>query len=144
MDIFRRHIFQINLIDFRTVIHIIGHPRRRGNIIHRQLRRPFQFRTMNGCAGQPMSRRHAPTLCIDFPYFLNDLKQPRPSGNTIGLQGRRNRKTDGFLCPAGICNDQIHRHRVQPALDRFYRSIEGFQINGYIGRFFHDSELSPL
>ena len=42
-DVFRCDIFSVNLIDARTVFHIIGHARRRDHEIHRQRRVALQL-----------------------------------------------------------------------------------------------------
>ena len=44
---------------------------------------------------------------VDCPYSLDDLKQPRSAGDSVGFQRRGNGKADRLFCPALIGNDKI-------------------------------------
>ena len=76
---------------------------------------------------------------IDLRNLLHHLKQPGPSGNTKGLQGRGDRQTNGLFRTAAVSYHQIGGHRVQTPLDALHGGIEGFQVNGCIGSGFHSS-----
>ena len=110
MNIFRRHIFQIYIIDPRTVFHIKCHPRRCRNI--------RQFRLTGFSAA------------VYLFYFLNHFKKPGSSRNPIFFQGWRNCQADGFFRAAFIRHHQIGGQRnIKSTLHTFYGCIKWFQIN---------------
>ena len=123
-DILRRHITQINFVNPRAVLHIIGHPRRRNNKIQRQLRLGLQL-----CIGArrtaklPAGSSKAP--CGIYPlYMLLHLKQASASGNAIAFQRGRHRQANSFIRPPFIRHYQISIERIKPALTTFYRRIK--------------------
>ena len=71
----------------------------------------------------------AKPLRIDLLNTLKHFKKPRPAGNAICFQGRRNSQTDRFLRPAFIRNHQIGGQRIELALNAFDRSIKAFQVD---------------
>ena len=85
MHIFRCDIFQINLIDIRTVTHISSHLRFGYNVIQlksrigiqflRQIRFPFKF----------LRAEAFQTVGINHLYLLNHFKKSRSSRNTVRL-----------------------------------------------------------
>ena len=134
MDILRRDIFQIDLIDSRADLHIPAHLRRRGDIIDGVLRMPCKLIRKDGAAGQCASPHTASAPFIFLRDLLDRLKQPRPARYADRFQGRRHRKADRFLGAARIRDDQIGIERVKPALHALDRSIKRFQINTDIDR----------
>ena len=104
MNIFRRHIFQIYIIDPRTVFHIKCHPRRCRNV--------RQFRLTGFSAA------------VYLFYFLNHFKKPGPSRNPIFFQGWRNCQADGFFRAAFIRHHQIGGQRIKSTLHTFYGCIK--------------------
>ena len=78
VHILRCHIFQVDIVNARTIFHVMCHPRLRRNIIQCKLRvclhlrilirRPGKF--ASGCSRQP--------LAVDLFHPLHDLEQPRP------------------------------------------------------------------
>ena len=104
MNIFRRHIFQIYIIDPRTVFHIKCHPRRCRNI--------RQFRLTGFSAA------------VYLFYFLNHFKKPGSSRNPIFFQGWRNCQADGFFRAAFIRHHQIGGQRIKSTLHTFYGCIK--------------------
>ena len=124
MDILRRNIFQIDLIDLAADLHITRHLRRRNNIVQRQRRILFQIRSLAGCSRKLVPRSILPAPGIDFPDLLHHLKQPRPSRDIISLQRRGDRKADGLLRPAFIRHYQICSQRVKSPFHALHGSIE--------------------
>ena len=53
------------------------------------------------------AERLVESFLIDFLDSLHDLKQSGASGNTIGFQRGRDRKTDRFLGARFVCDDKI-------------------------------------
>ena len=102
MNILRRHITQIEIVNSGAVIHVERHARRCDLI------------------SQPLFRMPR----IHFFYFLYDLKEPRSSRNAIGFQGRRYRQTDCLFRALGVCHHKVGRKRIQPTFHALYRCIE--------------------
>ena len=46
-------------------------------------------------------------LLVDFLHPLHHFKQPGAATDAVGLKGRRDRQTDGFLRPGGIRNNKV-------------------------------------
>ena len=124
MDIFRSDILKVYLINLTTDLHIMCHLWRSDHIIHCQRRILFQLRVLAGRTAKLMPRCSLTAQCVDFPDFLHYFKQSRPARDSIGLERRRDRKTDCFLRPALIRYHQICCHRVQPPLHTLYRGIK--------------------
>ena len=135
MDILRGDIFQVHLIDLAADLHIARHLRRRCHKIHRKRGIPLQLRSLAGRPCKLPSRRALPPGCIDLPDFLFHLKEPRPAGDAVSLQRRRDSKADRLLCTAPVSHHQIRCHRIQSPLHTFDRGIKRFQV---------DRDISPL
>ena len=125
MDILRRDILQIDIIDFGALFQIKSHARRSRNIGHRKLRMGIKLMFIIGFPDKLMAGGRLSSLCIDFLYGLNDLKQPGSSGNTVFFQGRCDREADCFLRLPRIRNNQIRRQRVQLPADTLHGGIKG-------------------
>ena len=133
MDILRGRVLEIDVIDARAVVHIIRHAGRGDDIVKLQGGIVFKLRGIGGFARKAVARGFRPPPGIDTPDRLHDLKQPRPPGNPVGFQRRRNRKADGLLRAALVRHDQIGCQRVLPQLPALDGGIEAFQINRDIG-----------
>ena len=144
MHILRRKIFQIHLINLRGDFHIVGHLRRRNNIIQCHVGRIFEYIGITAAACQFMPRSLSATGGIHFSDSLYHLKQSRSSRNTVSFQCRRHCQTDCLLCSAGISHHQACCHWILATLNALHRCIKRFQINGDICFFLHDCcLLSP-
>ena len=132
MDILRRHMPQVNLVDARAVVHIQRHARRRSEKIHLPVRMRFQFFRQPGLSGKTASGCKPAPPCIDFIHFLNRFKQSGASRHTQRLQWRRYRQADCLFRTGGISHHQMRFQRIQPALHAFHRRIKGFQVDGNI------------
>ena len=141
VDILRRHVTQIDLVDAGAVLQVAGHAGRRHNVIHRQLRRAFQQGSVVGGAGKNASGRALPAYGVDSGDLLHHLEQTWPSRQTAGLQGGRNRKADGFFGTGGVRHHQMGGQRVQPTLHTLHRGKKGFEIDGDIGPLLHGDPL---
>jgi hypothetical protein len=64
-------------------------------------------------------------VSVDCPYSLDDLKQPRPAGDSVGFQRRGNGKADCLFRPALIGNNEIGGHGIKVAIHAFHGGIEG-------------------
>ena len=133
MDILRGRVFEIDVIDARTVVHIIRHAGRGDDAVKLQGRIVFKRRCIGGFAREGMSRGFRAPPGIDALYLLHDLKEPRPPGDAVGLQRRGNCKADGLLRAALIRHDQIGCQRILSQLPALDGGIEAFQINRDIG-----------
>ena len=139
VHVFRRNVFQINLIYPRAVFHIIGHPGRRNEIIQFQPAVRRQCRGKMGFPGKSPARSLSAALGVDLLYPLNHLEQPGPSRNFPGLQRRGNRQADGLLRAAFVRHHQQRIHGIQLSFHAFHRSIKGLQVNGDIRLLLHAS-----
>ena len=139
MDVLRLDVLEVDLIDARAVLHVVGHARRRDNIFQRQRGVLRELRSAVGRTGKRPPRRGAEALGVDGAHALDDLEQPRPSGHAHGLQRGRDGQADRLFCAPFVRNDQMGIHGIQSALDALNRSIEGFQVDGDIGPLFHAS-----
>ena len=129
MNVFRRHISQIDTVNPPAVFHIQGHPGGRRNIGNGIFRMLLQLHGITGRTGKGMSGHLPQTFGIHFPDPLNHLEQSRPSRNPIGFERWRDRKADGLLGTALISHHQIHGKRVESPLHRLHGGIKGLQIN---------------
>lgn len=74
-DVFRRDIFQVDIVNPGAVLHVVSHARRGDNEINRKVRIIQQLGMKVGGPFQPMPRRVMLPSGIGFPYSLLDLKQ---------------------------------------------------------------------
>ena len=85
-DVLRGYVFQIQVVDSGAVFHIVGHPGRGHDVVHRQFRMGSQFPGRAGAAGQPLPRC-GPAACLVYRrHPLHHLKQPCPAGDAAGFQ----------------------------------------------------------
>ena len=127
VDILGGYVLEIDLIDPRAVLHIVRHTRRRNDIGHGKRRICFQLVDIIRLTHELACL--APALVVYFFHLLNDLKQPRATGDAEGFQGGRNGKSYGLLCPSLVGNHQIGRHRIELALNALNGGIERLQID---------------
>ena len=112
MDIFGRDVFQVGIVDSGAVLNIESHPGRSGNVGKLQLRMFCKRRGMIRRAGKLPVRGLSSSPGVHFFYFLYDFKKPCPAGDAVSLQGGGHGKTDGLLCPFGVCHHQMSGKRV--------------------------------
>ncbi len=124
MDVLRRNILQVNLINPGTVFHIQGHPGRRHHVGKFQGSIGPQLGVIAGSAGKSPPRRFGPPPIIFLPHLLNHLEQPGPSRNPIGFQRGRYCQADSFFRTALICHHQIGNQGVHIPLHALHRCIE--------------------
>ena len=127
MDILGSNVFEIDIIDPSAVFHIVSHSRRCCDITESQGGGSFKFYGVIRFAVEFMTRCIVFTLPIDLFNLLDYLKQSCSAGDTVSFQRRRNRKADGFLCPADICNHKIGRQRIKPARYALNGGIKAFK-----------------
>ena len=132
MNVLRRYILEINLIDVAAVLHIVCHSGRGHDVIQLLFRVAFQLHIVTGAAIKGFSRRPLLPQRIDLTHPLDHFKESGPAGYAVGLQRRCHRQADGFFGPAGIRHHQIGGQRVQFPLHTLYGSVKGFEINGDI------------
>jgi len=126
MDILGSNVFEIDIINPSAVFHIVSHPRRRGNITESQGGVSCKFNGVIRFAIEFMTRCIVFALPIDLLNLLDYFKQSCSAGNTVGFQRRRNRKADGFLGSADICNHKIGCQRIKPPSHTFNGGIKAF------------------
>ena len=126
--IFGGHVFQIDVIDFCAPFDIMGHPGWGNHVIQGQFRVRFHARVMPGGAGELPSWSVPPPLGVHLRHPLYYLEQPCAAGDAIGFQGRCDRQTDGFLCPALVRHHKIGGQGVQAALNALDGSVKTSEI----------------
>ena len=67
MDVLRGNIVEINFVDARAVLDVVGHAGRSGYIVHLPVRMSFQINVRHRFPGQPVSVRFASALGVYFP-----------------------------------------------------------------------------
>ena len=132
MNVLRRHILEINLIDVAAVLHIVCHSGRGHDVIQFLFRVAFQLHIVTGAACKGFSRRPLLPQGVDLTHPLNHFKESGPAGNAVSLQRGCHRQADGFFRPAGVRHHQIGGQRVQFPLHALHGSVKGFEINGDI------------
>ena len=142
VQILRRDVFEIDLVDLCGGLHIKGHPRRRDDIVQRKGGLLPKCVRIAAAAGK-LPPGGGPPRSIDGGRALHDLKQPRAPRNAVGLESGGHGKADSLFRPALVRDDKMRSQRIQPARHAFDRSIKGFQINGKIAGTCH-TESPPL
>ena len=126
MDVLRGYILQIDLINLGGNIHVVGHAGRSDDIIQGQGRIGADEPIVIFPDIQLVLRIGPLPGFVHGGHLLHHLKESGPAGNTIGLQGRRHRQTDGFFRAGGIGHHQIGVQRIQPPGHALCRGVEGF------------------
>ena len=126
MDILGSNVFEIDIIDPSAVFHIVSHSRRCGNITESQGWVSCEHGGVIRFAIEFMTRCIVFALPIDLLNLLDNFKQSCSAGDTVSFQRRRNRKADGFLGSADICNHKIGRQRIKPARYTLNGGIKAF------------------
>ena len=111
-DVLRCDILHVNLIDAGAVLHVVCHSRRRNDKVNgegwvllqlgEEIRRAFQL----------SPRRVMLPSGVCFLDALLDFKQPPAPGNAVTFERGCDRKADGLVRPALICNDEVCVQRV--------------------------------
>ena len=122
MNVLRRHILQVGVVYFGAYFQVMGHLRRRHNIVQLQGRICCQFRRLVRFSRKDTARCPVPPPGIHLPHLLHHLKKSGTSRQPIGLQRRRNRQTNGFFGTPGIGHHQVGRHGVQAPFHTLHRS----------------------
>ena len=99
----------------------------------------LQFRSIGRLARKLPSGGSVAAFSVDCPYSLDDLKQPRSAGDSVGFQRRGNGQTDCLFSPAFVCDHKIGGHGIKIAIHALHRGIKGLQINGYVCAVGHQS-----
>ncbi len=133
VDVLRRGIFQIDLIDPRAVFDIKRHARRRDNIVKLQRRIFLQLTAEEGTAGKDAARRAAAPDRIDLADAFHSLEQTRPAGDPIGLEGGGDGETDCLFRARGVCDHKTGVQRIEAAFATLHRGVKAFQVDGDIG-----------
>ena len=142
VDVLRRDIVEVNIIDLRTTLDVMRHARPGNDIVERQRGRGFQFQVAAGCPREGPSRCAKAPLRVHLLHLLHDFEQPRPARDAIRLEGGGDCKADRLFRAAFVCNDEVGGHRVEPAFRAFHRSVEGFEVDAKICPLCHAHLLS--
>ena len=137
MDVLRRDIAQVDLIDGGADLHIPRHTRRRDDELQRHVRIAVEEKLKMRAAGQLACRRVGQPDSVDLAHALVHFKQPRPARYAVLLERRRYGKAYRLFRPALVSDDQVRFQRLQPPVDTFDRSVEGFEVNGDVLLLFH-------
>ena len=124
MDVLRRDKTEIDLIDARAVIDVERHARRRDDVFERQRRVLPEKGGVERLCAKLVFGRGAFARAVDFPDALYDLEQTRPSGNSVALERRRNGKADCFFGAREVCDDEVGRHGIEPALHALHGGVK--------------------
>ena len=107
MNVLRRDIFQIYLVNIRTVFHVEGHPGRRNDVIKFKRGIRGQFRYKMGFLREFLLGSRVLSPQIDLFDLLYDLKEPGTPRNSVGFQAGGDRETDRFIRPCRVRDHQI-------------------------------------
>ena len=144
MDILRRDIPQIDLVNPSTVFHIEGHAGRRSDVINFHGRIVRKDLSIPGLAGEGPPGSPEAAGCIDFFHFLHDFKEACPARDPVGLEGGRHGETYGLVGPGDVSHYQVGLQRIQATLAALHGGVEGLKIDGQIcAVLFHECLLSP-
>ena len=128
LHILRGGILQVHVIDPGAPLHIVGHPGRGHDVIHRQAGVGLQSGIIRGGAGEAPSGRGAQALGVHLFDPLHHLEQPRPAGDAIGFQRGRDRQTDGLLRAAQVCHHKVGGQGIEATLKAFDGCVEALKI----------------
>ena len=84
-DVLRRHIFQIDAVDFRAPVNVLCHPGRRYNVVQGQGGILLHIWVMPGGISELMAGGIPQSLGIDRFHPFHHLEQPGPAGNAVGF-----------------------------------------------------------
>ena len=112
MDILGRDIPKIDTVDARACGDVVRHAWTGGDVGNRKRRMRCQFVRVCRLPGEALPAGAGQPQGIQLADFLDDFKEPRPSGDAIGTQARRDRKADGFFGAGSIGDDQMRGQRV--------------------------------
>ena len=112
MDILGRDIPKIDTVDAGARGDGVRHAWTGGDIGDRKLRMRCQFVRVCRLPGEALPTGTGQPQGVQLADFLDDFKEPRPSGDAIGTQARRDRKADGFFGAGSISDDQMRGQRV--------------------------------
>ena len=124
MNVLRSHILQINVVNFGAELNVMRHAGRSSDEVKREGRVRGKLRRITRFTRKIFSVRFRKPKSILFFYLLDDFKQACSPGNPVTLQGRGNRKTDGFFRAACIRDHEIGGHRVKTAAHALRRRIK--------------------
>ena len=96
MDVFRRKIFQIHIVNPRGIFYVESHPWNGNNV----------FQIFSGAS-------------FDFTCLCLNFKKPAPAAESICLESRRDRKTNGFTGSALVRNYKLCGKRIQITFPTF-------------------------
>ena len=115
-----------------AAVHVVGHLGGGDDEIQRQVRVCPELRRLPGGPGEfsPGSSHQPPP--VDLLHLLPDLEEPGPARDPVGLEGRGDRQTDGFVGAALVGHHQIRGQRVQPPFHALHGGVEGLEVNGQI------------
>ena len=143
VDVLGRDVFQVHVVDPGAPLHVMGHPGRSHDVVHRQARVCFQFRIAEGGAAELPPRCGAEPLGVDLLDPLNYLEQPRPAGDAPGFQAGGDRQADGLLRPAQVRHHKVGGQGIEAALNALHGCVEALEINGEIRSLFHSAASFP-
>ncbi len=129
MDILRRYVFQIDLINFRAPLHVQCHVRSRGNKVKLKGRVTAELAAVRRLPGKGSSMVCGSAPCIHAAHHLKHFEKTGASRNSVRLERGRDRKADCFLCTAHIRDDKIRRQRIKAALAALDRSVKRLEVN---------------
>ena len=140
-NILRRDIFEVHVVDPGTPLHVMSHPGRSHDVVHRQAGVRFQLGVTGGGAGKLTTRCLAGTISVDLLDPLDHLEEPRPSGDAPGFQGGRHRQADGLLRPAQVRHNEVGGQGVQAPFNTLDGGVKTFQVTGDISPVPHGPRL---
>ena len=131
VNVISRNELQVSRIDLRAHLHIFSHTGRSDNVIQGNGGIALHLIIVINPLNEFSAILPAP-LGIDIPDSLDDLEQAGSSGDAVGFERRGDRKAYGLFRSRHIGDNKIGRQRVEPPGGTFNRSIEGFEVDGYV------------
>ena len=141
VNVLRRHILQVHLVDAGAVLHVQGHPGRGHQVVQGHIGMGLHLGVVPGGGGELPARGFPLALPVDLLHPLHHLEQPGAAGNAVGLQGGGHRQADGLFRAGLVRHHQVGGHGVQAPLHALHRSVERFQVDGQVGFWIHSSAL---
>ena len=136
-DILRRDVFQVDAINLRAPVDVVGHPGWGHQVIQCQSWIFPHLRIVPGGVGKPPGGGLPLPPEVDLLDLLHHLEEPGPARNAVGFQGWGHGQADGLIRPPLIRHHQIGGHGIQPPLHALHRGVKALQIAANIALLLH-------
>ena len=137
MNVVGRYVAQVDLVDAHAVVHVERHARGCDVIGDAEVGACRKLRAVPCLACERVLRHAVSASRVCLLHGADDLEEARASADAVRLEGGGDGEADRLARAALVCNHEMRRQRVQPALDTFDRGIERFEVDGDIRALLH-------